>query len=166
MIQFKKIMMGKLLGGSLISPALLLFNVTTTTAFEGYEQETVPTQEQQSLRLSPINWQATEQQEKAGSDQPKPLPPSDLPSAPDPEPEPYANVPGSEMPPSVLPEPAKPGLPMPPMPDPAAPHLAPPPPPMPQPADPPPLSHRPDLNPANPGTSDQSPTNQAEPIAY
>ena len=68
------------------------------------------------------------------------------------------------------PTPAQPGLPPPPMPEPAAPHLAPAPPPMPQPAEPPPLSQRPDLNPANPGAPEQQPASppqaEPEPTAY
>ena len=110
--------------------------------------------EQQYVRMTPIHWQAREQQEDS-TDQPEPSPPSDLPPPPDPEP--HANVPGPTVPPSDVPTPTQPGLP-PPMPEPSAPHLAPPPPPMPEPAEPPPLSHRPDLNPATPGAPKQHPT--------
>jgi hypothetical protein len=124
----------------------------------------MPTQQSKCARMTPTNWQAREQQGSARSDQPEPLPPTtptpplDLPEPPDPEPEPYTNLPAPAVPPSVQPKPAQPGLPPPSMPEPAAPHLAPPPPPMPQPAEPPPLSQRPDLNPANPGTLEQQPT--------
>jgi hypothetical protein len=131
----------------------------------------ISTQQAKCVRLTPTNWQAREQQDNsARSDQPEPLPPtttppSDLPQPPDPEPEPYTNVPAPAVPPSVQSKPARPGLPPPTIPEPAAPHLAPPPPPMPQPAEPPPLSQRPDLNPANPGTPEQqpTPTPQSEP---
>jgi len=60
--------------------------------------------------------------------------PLDLPAPTDPEPEPYSNVPGSKVPPSVQSDPTIPGLPASPMPEPADPGLAPPP--MPKPADP------------------------------
>jgi hypothetical protein len=125
----------------------------------------VPTQEQPSIPLAPIHWQAREQLEDS-TDQPESSPPSDLPPPPDPEPEPYANVPVPTVPPSVHPKSTQPGLLLPPMPEPSAPHLAPPPPPMPEPAEPPPLSQRPDLNPANPGAPEPPPTPaapQAEP---
>ena len=122
------------------------------------------TQQAKCVRMTPTNWQAREQQgSSARSDQPEPLPPTtptpplDLPQTPDPEPEPYTNVPAPALPPSVQPKSAQPGLPPSAMPEPAAPHLAPPPPPMPQPAEPPPLSQRPDLNPADPGTLEQQP---------
>ena len=76
-----------------------------------------------------------------------------------------------ESPRSVQPTPAQPGLVPPEMPQPAAPHLAPAPPPMPQPAEPPPLSHRPDPNPVDPGTPKQqpmpsSPHLEPEPTVY
>jgi hypothetical protein len=124
----------------------------------------MPMQQSQCMRMTPINWQGRKQQDIAESDQAEPLPPTvpkpplDLPQSPDPEPEPYTNIPGPAVPPSVQPEPAQPGLPPTAMPEPAAPHLAPPPPPTPQPAEPPPLSRRPDLNPANPGAPEQQPT--------
>jgi hypothetical protein len=60
--------------------------------------------------------------------------PLDLPKPTDPEPEPYSNVPGSKVPPSVQSDPTIPGLPPSPMPEPAEPGLAPSP--MPKPADP------------------------------
>ena len=60
--------------------------------------------------------------------------PLDLPAPTDPEPEPYSNVPGSTVPPSVQSDPTTPGLPPSPMPEPAEPGLAPSP--MPKPADP------------------------------
>src|SRR5262245_49676987 len=53
--------------------------------------------------------------------------PVDLPKPTDPEPEPYSNVPGSKVPPSVKSDPTIPGLPPPPTPEPAEPGLAPPP---------------------------------------
>ena len=58
--------------------------------------------------------------------------PLDLPAPTDPEP--YSDVPGSKVPPSVQSDPTIPGLPASPMPEPADPGLAPPP--MPKPADP------------------------------
>ena len=60
--------------------------------------------------------------------------PLDLPAPTDPEPEPYSNVPGSKVPPSVQSNPTIPGLPPSPMPEPAEPGLVPSP--MPKPADP------------------------------
>jgi hypothetical protein len=57
--------------------------------------------------------------------------PLDLPAPTDPEPEPYSNVPGSKVPPSVQSDPTTPGLPTP---EPAEPGLAPPP--LPKPIDP------------------------------
>ena len=60
--------------------------------------------------------------------------PLDLPAPTDPEPEPYSNVPGSNVPPSVHSDPTIPGLPPSPMPEPAEPGLVPSP--MPKPADP------------------------------
>jgi hypothetical protein len=76
-----------------------------------------------------------------------------------------------ESPRSVQPTPAQPGLLPPDMPEPAAPHLAPAPPPMPQPAEPPPMSQRPDLNPADPDIPKQqpmpsSPQSEPEPTVY
>ena len=65
-------------------------------------------------------------------------PGADLPAPIDPKPDPYANRPEPDLPPTIYPTPAEPGLPLPPMPEPAEPGL--PPPPMPQPAEPPPLS--------------------------
>jgi hypothetical protein len=135
----------------------------------------VSTQQPQGVRTTPINSQAQEQHRTARSDQADPptssTPPSDLPRPPDPEPEPHANLPGPALPPSIQPKPARPGLPPPSMPEPAAPHLAPAPPPMPQPAEPPPLSGRPDLNPAHPGAPKQqprppSPRSEPEPTTY
>jgi hypothetical protein len=141
-----------------------------------YFDVVMPMQQSQCMRMTPINWQASEQHGSARSDQSEPLPPTvpppslDRPRPPDPEPEPYTNVPGPAVPPSVQPKPAQPGLPPPAMPEPDAPHLAPPPPPMPQPAEPPPLSQRPELNPANPGTPEQQPTpapqSKPEPTAF
>ena len=61
-------------------------------------------------------------------------PPPDLPATTDPEPEPYSNIPGSKVPPSVQSEPTIPGLPPSPMSEPAEPGLAPSP--MPKPVDP------------------------------
>lgn len=124
----------------------------------------------QRVRMMPIDTQDTQAQQQPQdreTNQPEPLPPTarpeDLPKAPDPEPEPYANVPGPTVPPSVQPSPKQPGLAPPPMPEPAAPHLAPSPPPMPQPAEPPPLSQRPELNPADPGALGQQPVPPSPP---
>jgi len=61
-------------------------------------------------------------------------PPLDLPSPTNPEPEPYSNIPGSKIPPSVQSEPTIPGLPPASLPEPAEPGLAPRP--MPKPVDP------------------------------
>ena len=71
--------------------------------------------EQQYVRMTPIHWQAREQQEDRQTN-PNRHPPSDLPPPPDPEP--HANVPGPTVPPSDVPTPTQPGLP-PPMPEPA-----------------------------------------------
>jgi len=60
--------------------------------------------------------------------------PLDLPAPNDPEPEPYSNVPGSKIPPSVQSNPTIPGLPPSPKPEPAEPGLAPSP--LPRPIDP------------------------------
>jgi hypothetical protein len=91
--------------------------------------------------------------------------PSDIPKPPDPEPEPYANVPGPEAPPSVQPAPAKPGLPPPPMPQPAEPGLAPPP--VPQPAEPPALGgpDSPSTTPSTPAPALSSPKPKPESTA-
>jgi len=60
--------------------------------------------------------------------------PLDLPEPTDPEPEPYSNVPGSKVPPSVQSDPTIPGLPSSPKTEPAEPGLAPAP--LPKPIDP------------------------------
>lgn len=124
-------------------------SLTKCTYIEGARQEPY-------VRMVPTHWQAREQQ-GSSSDRPE-LPPSDLPSPPDSEHEPPTSAPGPGLPPSAHSKSERPGFPPPPIPEPAAPHLAPSPPPMPQPAEPPPLSQRPDLNPANPGAPAQQPT--------
>lgn len=152
-------------GPSRVRQEALVVQYVVDNKFTEWFRVMVSAQKQRSVGLIPINWQARTEQEDS-EEQPTPSPRSDLPAPPDPEPEPYANMPDSAVPPSDVP--LQPGLTPPPMPKPSAPHLAPPPLPMPEPAKPPPLSQRPDLNPAHPGTPEPPsipPSSQPEPAA-
>jgi len=91
-------------------------------------------------------------------------PPTDVPSPADPEPEPFANVPGPDLPSSSQPTPSEPGLLPPPAPQPAEPGL--PSPPLPQPAEPSPSNPLPEAQlPPSTGPEQEPGTPQPTPDA-